>query len=744
MVRQSPITLVTGTLALCILVAAGGLLVTKPVWSVHLDIGNEGPFIAEGETRTFYNLVDFYPHEAWAGRSVRWSEEQSAVTIASALRAQPLLIDITMCGCRKDHASVPVNLLLNDAPSITLPATDAWRRYTVLLPPDTHHPDDSVMIDLHAPAWNDGERMLGVAVDHISLRQMVPQPYAEPVSVLVVLVCIVGMAWWWCSLLPPLLLAGCCLVVGLAYQPQLLPLPVLLLVLAPGLVGLWWSGSKTDGTNGETAIRPTLVPLLAVWFTLSPQLLGGWIIDDAFISFRYARNLLDGSGLVFNIGERVEGYTNFLWTLIIAGEMASGYDPIVTTAAITMLLAFVIAALTLALARQVVPGVWVWGAPVLLALSSPFLLYTSRGSGMETALFTALFLAALLALLHRRWIGAGVLVALTMLTRPDGAVLACAGGLYALWIGWREGEMFPARLRPAAIYSICVLVFYAPYFGWRWSYYGYLLPNTFYVKVGSTWSQVWRGFTYTWLFANDYLLLWVALVGLAAVAWLWWRRQVTLPPEAVLLPVVLLLFISYVVVVGGDWMPGARFFVPVIPLLAVVGVWGMALLAQRGAMWRWGVALVAAGLLGVLAATLPRDSSYRADSLVWNEARVVRRYREVGRWIAAHTPPDTVVVALAGAMSYYADRTAIDVLGLTDAHIAHLPSTTMGTGKPGHEKGDAAYVLGRAPRIIPWFAVPYLDHEPAFAAEYHLEEVRGPEGNILRLFVRNERKIPGQ
>src|SRR5260221_672665 len=52
-----------------------------------------------------------------------------------------------------------------------------------------------------------------------------------------------------------------------------------------------------------------------------------FLIDDAFISFRYARHLLEGYGLVYNAGERVEGYTNFLWTLIIAGAMRLGVAP---------------------------------------------------------------------------------------------------------------------------------------------------------------------------------------------------------------------------------------------------------------------------------------------------------------------------------------------------------------------------------------------------------------------------------
>ena len=58
---------------------------------------------------------------------------------------------------------------------------------------------------------------------------------------------------------------------------------------------------------------------LASWFQW-------WTTDDAFISFRYAENLSEGKGLVFNEGERVEGYSNFLWTLWIAAGLSLGFE----------------------------------------------------------------------------------------------------------------------------------------------------------------------------------------------------------------------------------------------------------------------------------------------------------------------------------------------------------------------------------------------------------------------------------
>ena len=72
---------------------------------------------------------------------------------------------------------------------------------------------------------------------------------------------------------------------------------------------------------------PFLIGAAAVIVGLAAAAWVSWTCDDAFISYRYARNLVEGSGLVYNPGERVEGYTNLLWTLWIAAGLALHVDP---------------------------------------------------------------------------------------------------------------------------------------------------------------------------------------------------------------------------------------------------------------------------------------------------------------------------------------------------------------------------------------------------------------------------------
>src|SRR4051794_18934740 len=73
-------------------------------------------------------------------------------------------------------------------------------------------------------------------------------------------------------------------------------------------------------------------PVVVAAALLVPHaLLFDFVNDDAYISFRYARNLVEHGQLVFNPGERVEGFTNFLWTLLLAGGIKLGLSPVLTS-----------------------------------------------------------------------------------------------------------------------------------------------------------------------------------------------------------------------------------------------------------------------------------------------------------------------------------------------------------------------------------------------------------------------------
>jgi arabinofuranosyltransferase len=191
-------------------------------------------------------------------------------------------------------------------------------------------------------------------------------------------------------------------------------------------------------------VLPLLLALYQMW------LFHAYTIDDAFISFRYARNLIDGHGLVYNPGERVEGYTNLSWTLMIAGALAAGLDPEWFTTVLGGLFGLGTIVVTYRLAERLLPA-----SP--LPCVATWLLASSPGAcghavfGLETSMFAFLIVAGILVFLReqeheRGWPWSGLIFALAGLTRPEAPLFF---GLMMLHLGGRPLLELPPLSRLA-------------------------------------------------------------------------------------------------------------------------------------------------------------------------------------------------------------------------------------------------------------------------------------------------------
>jgi arabinofuranosyltransferase len=443
------------------------------------------------------------------------------------------------------------------------------------------------------------------------------------------------------------------------------------------------------------------------------------IVDDAYISFRYADNLVRGWGLVYNPGERVEGYSNFLWTILLAAGARLGLDVV----QLSVVLALGAALATVAL-------LWVWsrrlfgagatgadgmGGALLAAL--PPVLYAATGSqaryavsGMETLLFGLLVAAAAYLLTMRDSpLAAGCVFALAAMTRPEGALYGLVAGCLVLLPVLRAGP-----LRSPLLLAGGFLALFVPYFAWRWSYYGYPLPNTFYAKVGGlTWPHLARGGEQlaqvsTWW--SVYPLLIVAAAALPS-RWANTKPQQTLRLAAAFVAVTAASF----VVVGGDYLAffGPRFLMPALPFLLLLASAGLGSACRRLGGTAGGrravrarrIAVAAAGALLLLANALwlawPAryfDGAGLAELMAGRE--------ELGRYLGAATAPGTVMAdGSAGIVPYLARRVNIDMFGLADLHIGHMTPLPIGPKNVAHEKYDPRYVLRRRPDLL----ITYLD-----------------------------------
>ena len=413
-----------------------------------------------------------------------------------------------------------------------------------------------------------------------------------------------------------------------------------------------------------TTARSQLAPLLLLSgiYVLVALLTGNGPVDDSLIFLRYARNALHGLGIVFNPGERVEGYTSPLWLACVTAVTALSRNPAdivpYVSGAIGLVSVLVISrrSLVAALAVAINPAYTFWSF-----------------SGMENAL-TGLTLAVTAVALsdnqiaQRRSVVAGLAFSLGCLSRPETVVLA---PILALWLAHQSPQQ--VRIR-RVVGFVLPLVLVLVHLLWRKYYYGHWVPNTAFAKAGiGIATLVGPGVAYLpkmWIW-------WAVIIGGAAAE----KRLI------VLAGAVAVGWSLVVICIGGDFFPFARFGVALIPFLAV-----LICRPVPGKAWLSGMAVVAASL-SCLAITDDRDRGLY-------ELRLARGWRESGIWLSQNLPPQaTVATLVAGCVPYFSQRPTIDILGLTDSHIARYGKIDR-SAHVGHQRFDTEYVLARQPDVI--------------------------------------------
>lgn len=231
------------------------------------------------------------------------------------------------------------------------------------------------------------------------------------------------------------------------------------LVLAGVVMAVW-------PRVGSGRARQAWIVLLALVFALFVQIVTATVPDDAFVTFRYARNIAEGYGAVYTIGERTAGLPNFLWLVLVTLPRALfGAD--VVTGAIVLGVGCTLACVVLAyvLAKRFTGGA---GVVAALLTAGGSILAAHGVAGTETPLFVLLVLAVCLALATGHPLVAGVLAALAVMTRADGVVLALLGEVWLVVTAVRRRSSWWA---PAG-YLLCMLVFLVPWWAWEATYYG--------------------------------------------------------------------------------------------------------------------------------------------------------------------------------------------------------------------------------------------------------------------------------
>ncbi|PDV99814.1 hypothetical protein [Candidatus Chloroploca asiatica] len=419
--------------------------------------------------------------------------------------------------------------------------------------------------------------------------------------------------------------------------------------------------------------------------------------DDPFITYRYAVNLANGNGFVYNPGERVLSTTAPLYALLLVPFAMVGADlPLVSNLIGTMSLG----AGSVALWRMGrMGGMPVAGAAAALLFPLTPLLINTLGA--ETMLFLALVFWGFEAAWHERpWL-AGVLLAAATLTRADAGLAVVMAGLLLLK---RNG------LRPALTFGAVVALTALPFVAAAWWYFGSPLPVTLGAKqsqadipggrsylaglvlrLGNLWNWIpWRPFA--------------VLIVIGCVQALWKRG-----PLALVAGWSLAHALAYSLLGVTDYF---WYFGPVMTGLTILGALGIQLLADLGERVggrRAGLS-VATGLIVLALAGYGSIVTFAAR----NPDLRIPAYREAGEWLAANTEPDARVGTLEiGVIGYYSQRPMIDFAGLIQPEVNAIFREGGGyrdaaLAALGHHR--PAYVVNHEE------AFPLITHDPTLAA----------------------------
>lgn len=483
---------------------------------------------------------------------------------------------------------------------------------------------------------------------------------------------------------------------------------------------------------------PVVAAALAVYAALAWRL--DFLCDDAFITFRYAANWAEGHGLVYHpgIAEPVEGYSEFLWAILLGLGMKVGVGPevlsrLVSVAAGAGMVALSASLLARRFAGSMIPAL---GGALLVAAAPPVSAWATGGMATMPAAALGLWLFARLHApaeesdWRRRALQLGAIGGALALVRADGALLVALVLGPAILTGLAQRR--PALWRPALGGASLAALAFLIHLAWRWSYYGDWVPNTARVKLGMTPAALSRGVDYVLSVLLAMPGLFVAL-ALAPVG-LWLTRHRAGGAAAGGAAVVFLGVLAYSITSGGDFMCFGRFLLPAVPFIAL-GLGGLlAALATRSVPAAGLVALVCVG--GTASATfdvhpvplsvrqgvdvrhnqrLAGVTEARSELTQWRNMRDrAAEWSRLGRALGEHAPEDvSLVYAAVGAVGYYSGLFLFDMNGLVTREVA-LREPHEQLRSPGHDKTvPPAFFLKDEPTylaagVAPGAAIPAL------------------------------------
>ena len=441
-------------------------------------------------------------------------------------------------------------------------------------------------------------------------------------------------------------------------------------------------------------ILVVMIPLIVLFILISP--LSDWLIDDAGISYAYARSLAGGDGLVSQPGmPPVEGYSNFLWVVLLAPFFAFGlFEPYVTDKIISLVLVAVTFWLIHCSLARLTSGEKLTSliALLLLSMNSSFLVWTC--SGLENPLFCALISLLLYLLLVfadssgsqiKAVIVIGLVSLAVALTRPDGVIYVMAFPFVAL-LSSREGNQYRMKklVRQLIGFAVSFGFLYGSFILFRYLYFGDLYPNTYYAKDAARHMDLVGLLTFSGHYVAKYrelfgsffgsanwLLVPVIVIGFCASG----RKSPHLGKIIVVATLTVLSIVAYMLL-RADYMGEFRFATVVFPLIYImVGYLIDRVLLLKFVSGRFRYLLAGVVVVAVLVFSalehIPRLHDFQTNrpmTLASVRERFAVRFDNIADYLQLEDP--SFLVPDIGGPLYYSKLRIHDLAGLCDRTIA--------------------------------------------------------------------------
>ena len=481
-------------------------------------------------------------------------------------------------------------------------------------------------------------------------------------------------------------------------------------------------------------IHTSLILLCTGFWLIAYIIIGNWFTDDAFIAFRYAQNLFNGIGLVFNKGQYVQGYTSFIWIILLIClrycQISFQISAIIINAISYVLFSFIIFNFLEKLFPKKTKVFYLLSSGVIL--SAPNMLSWTVGGGLEGPLFTTLLTLSFYLLLfkERKYISA-IFFAILTLTRPEGCLFFLLGLSFLFYY---KNYSRKGLLIFFITYSIPIIF----YISWTYFYYMDVLPNTFYAKASISARGVIEGmhYLYRYLMSSPFIFF------LLVLSFLELKKRVK---KIKFFWIIITVYTFYIIIVGGDFMFAFRFYLPIIPFLYFLIIDELEYLykfifnSEKFLTWIFAFLII----YNLFSIDYFSDYKYQIKNY-----KMIHGGKVLANYFNENFPLNyTIASSGIGALGFYSNMKILDVLGLTNKVVAKEGNVGIDEIY-SHGKSNKQYIMGQKPEIIVFgvppgkkyparFAEKEIYKSPLFNKNYKYIETKLKCSTIVRYYLLN-------